>query len=701
MLRRALPAMGMLALGLPATTSAAPPPASEYQARHVCSAPARGDASCLALVLAPKTATARARTQPRSMAHSTAIGMATSAAKCASEFPACLTPADLNDAYFPGEKPEAPASQPQTIALVDAYDDPHAESDLKVYDEEFKLPACTEANGCFKKLNQSGEAGHPPVAVEAEKEEAEGWALEIATDIEVAHAVCQNCRIVLVEADNPSIEDLVAAEKTATGVAGASEVSNSWGGSEAEVTNREVAAFDRPGTVITASAGDDGYLSWDEWEGEALDFDEPDFPSSSPNVVAVGGTKLTMSGDGWGSERVWNEDPNSEGLDEGATGGGCSLRFPAQPWQQAVADWAAVGCEDRRAVADVSADADPDSGVAVYDSVPYPYEESGKKKTEVLDWVPIGGTSVASPIIASMFALAGGAHEVAYPAATLYSHLGTGLLHDVTVGGSGDCDDDYAACSGSMRPLSPFDCGEGALICNAAVGYDGPTGVGTPNGIGAFELGSEAAIKKQKAEEEAAAARKAKESQEAREVREASEAKETQQALERAEAERNAAKKIEEEKANGGEPTGSASGHEGTTGNASPSGATAGQPSGSPSVAASAGGANSGHGTVLLSNLALTARASAVFARGLPTISQVAFAFTLSAPARVGVKLSRLRRIDGRLRWVSARGGFTLTAGRGRGRSHLRGHGTLPAGRYRLTLRPAHGAARSLTFLLG
>ena len=90
-----------------------------------------------------------------------------------------------------------------------------------------------------------------------------------------------------------------------------------------------------------------------------------------------------------------------------------------------------------------------------------------------------------------------------------------------------------------------------------------------------------------------------------------------------------------------------------------------------------------------------------MFARGLPTISQVAFAFTLSAPARVGVTLSRLRRVDGRLRWVSAPGGLTLTAARGPGRTHLRGHGTLPAGRYRLTLTPAHGAARSLTFLLG
>ncbi len=111
----------------------------------------------------------------------------------------------------------------------------------------------------------------------------------------------------------------------------------------------------------------------------------------------------------------------------------------------------------------------------------------------MLDWVPIGGTSVASPIIASMFALAGGAQGVEYPAKTLYSHLGSTLLHDVSTGGNGECDDDYLhGCTGSMKPPSPLDCGELALICNAAPGYDGPTGVGAPDGIGAFTKTGEA-----------------------------------------------------------------------------------------------------------------------------------------------------------------------------------------------------------------
>src|ERR1019366_9036193 len=115
-------------------------------------------------------------------------------------------------------------------------------------------------------------------------------------------------------------------------------------------------------------------------------------------------------------------------------------------------DWTTTGCGSNRAVADVSADADPLTGVAVYDSVPYPEEEEeeGKKVTRELNWVPIGGTSVASPIIASMFALAGGAHKVEYPAETLYSHIGPTSLYDVTAGGNGKCDGAYSTCSGSM-----------------------------------------------------------------------------------------------------------------------------------------------------------------------------------------------------------------------------------------------------------
>ena len=154
-------------------------------------------------------------------------------------------------------------------------------------------------------------------------------------------------------------------------------------------------------------------------------------------MVAVGGTKLTLSEAGARqSETVWNEDPDPSGGNEGAAGGGCSEQFAAPLWQREVPDWASVGCGtglSKRAVADVAADADPYTGVAVYDSVPYE-EEAGRKHTKMLNWVPIGGTSVASPIVASMFALAGGSHGVEYPAQTLYSHLGSPSLYDVTEG---------------------------------------------------------------------------------------------------------------------------------------------------------------------------------------------------------------------------------------------------------------------------
>ena len=458
-----------------------PLPASDYTVQPVCAVPAPGHASCLAQLLVAETATARAHTHPLGIARSHAITAAR-----ASEGAYGLRPQDLRGAYFPGEAPDAPVSEPQTIALVDAYDDPNAEADLEVYDQEFSLPRCTEANRCFKEVNQGGETGHPPVAgSEREKEEADGWALETSLDIEMAHAVCQNCHVVLVEADNAENTSLEAAEDTAAEKIGATEISNSWGGEEPPADS---AAFDHPGIVITVSAGDDGYLNWDasreEVEG-GVKIGGVDYPASSPHVVAVGGTSLILSSpaETRSSETVWNNG-----------GGGCSLGFEAQVWQSEVLDWSSVGCgtgsESKRAVADVAADADPYTGVAIYDSVPYVGPGGGQKNARVIGWTPIGGTSVASPIIASMFALAGGSHGVEYPAKTLYSHLGSASLYDVTEGGNGKCDDGYSSgCSGSMHPLSLTDCGQGTLICNSATGYDGPSGVGSPNGIEAFKPG--------------------------------------------------------------------------------------------------------------------------------------------------------------------------------------------------------------------
>ncbi len=472
-----------------AAATVSPLPRSDYVVRAVCGAPAPGRAGCLALQLVPQTTEARAHTHPLGMVR---------AAPVAARSPAAgdygLRPQDLHSAY---DLPDSAAGA-QTVALVDAYNDPTAETDLKAYDEEFGLPECTSGDGCFRQVNQNGEAGNPPFpettkeletarkgsrAKREEAAEATGWALEISLDIEVAHATCQSCDIVLLEASGPSYEDLERAEQSAATL-GAGEISNSWAGpEEGETPELESASpFNHPGLVITAAAGDDGYLNWDA--ASSLERGYVNFPASSPHVVAVGGTRLSLgTGSAWAGEMVWNGDH--------ATGGGCSVVFTAQPWQQSVSDWSGVGCATKRAVADVAADADPYTGVAVHDTSPeceYRYEEAGVK--HVAYWCTIGGTSLSTPLIASAFALAGGANGVEYPAETLYENAlkSPGSLHDVTVGSNGECaepflEDGLSACTSAEEAAS---CASKA-ICLAGTGYDGPTGVGTPDGIAAFK----------------------------------------------------------------------------------------------------------------------------------------------------------------------------------------------------------------------
>ena len=635
-------------------------PVSDYTARPVCGPPAPGRAHCLGSELVPETATARERNHPLGMTRARAIN-----AGAASEGAYGLRPQDLRSAYFPGQEPDAPASEPQTIALVDAYNNPNAEAGLAVYDQELHLPECTSANGCFGQVNQNGETGKPPfpedqqalVAREAiceqsggktqagqaaclEVEEVHAWALESSSDIELAHAVCQNCRIRLVEASTPESRDLEAAEQTAAravseGGVGATEISNSWGLEEPSIDSE---AFNHPGIVITAAAGDFGYLNWTEAEEAhargANYYEGVEYPASSPHVIAVAATKLTLTSTGARqSETVWNEGPSVSGKDEGADGGGCSLRFEAPPWQREVLDWTSVGCgtgaTSRRAVADVAADGDPYTGVAVYYAAP----QGGG------GWRTYGGASVSSPIIASMFALAGGAHGVAYPAQTLYSHLRSPSLYDITEGSNGKCDGNYSSgCSGSMNPLSPFDCGAGVLICNAGPGYDGPSGVGAPNGLGAFRPGH---------------------------------------------AEGNdAPEKPADSKGAGSTTTTTLSG-----GDASPR--------------------NTGNNTlpprftvIRVSGLDLTLTAIEALNHGWPAISHVAFAFTLSASTRLRVALAKLVRGRGHWRWQVLRDSITIPARKGRNRVHLRARGRLAPGRYRLTLTPVHGGPLSLVLYI-
>jgi Subtilase family len=593
------------------------------------------------------------------------------ASQCAALYASsCLTPENLQQAYFPGEAPEAPASEPQTIALVDAYNDLNAEADLDTYSNEFGLPACTKENGCFTKVGASGsESALPFPASKSEleafaggtskrrrekAEEAEGWSLETDTDIEVAHAICQNCHILLVEASGPEYSELETAENTAVALH-ASEISNSWGGPE---STGDSSAFNHPGIVITAASGDDGYLNWDQYatrnESGSSYFQGADYPAASPHVVSVGGTSLELTAEGaWASESPWNAASSNEG----AGGSGCSGSLQAPSWQREVADWAEVGCGTYRANADVSADADPSTGVNVYDSTPYP--EGGK--TVVPNWVPIGGTSVATPMVSAMFALAGGAHGVTYPAETLYTHLGGSELHDVSSGGDGACDDNYASCEGSLT--SPLDCGAGAWICNATVGYDGPTGVGTPDGLAVFKPNAGSVSKGGEGEPQTTPPEETGQTQ------------------------------------GGGSGAGGAKAGEGPT--AQPlGGASSG--SGSKTSGSASGKSNTTSGSVAGSParilaLALTATARAAVRLGALHISRLAFSLRATRASVVNVTLS-IRASGRRARWRKLGYSFAFAAKKGLNRRRLHGGGTLAPGLYRLTFTPVGGSARSLVF---
>jgi subtilase family serine protease len=334
-------------------------------------------------------------------------------------------PPDLQSAYAVASAAAA-AGGGQTVGIVDAYDDSTAASDLNTYRSTYGLPACTTANGCFRKVNQTGVQGSYP-------SNNQSWAIEVSLDIEMVSAVCPNCHILLVEATNNSSANLYAAEDTAARL-GATEISNSYGGGESSGETSSDSHFNHPGIAITASSGDSGYSGGVE------------YPAASPDVTAVGGTSLSRASTarGW-TETAWN-----------GAGSGCSA-YEAEPsWQQPLTP----GCA-HRTVADVSAVADPNTGVNVYDS-------NCNSLNSLLGncfkgWGVVGGTSASSPIIASVYALAGNASTVSYGS---YPYAHTTALNDVTSGNNGSC--------------SP------AFLCTAGPGYDGPTGLGTPNGTGAF-----------------------------------------------------------------------------------------------------------------------------------------------------------------------------------------------------------------------
>lgn len=379
--------------GNAATTARTGAPLPKGQRRMCAAATTPGVASCLGVVNTAKR-------QVRHLARG--------------QSPAGYGPSDLQSAY---NLPSSSAGSGQTVAVVDAYDDPNAESDLATYRAHYGLPACTTANGCFRKTGQNGSARYPRAN--------SGWAEEESLDVDMVSAICPNCHVLLVEANSASVSSLGTAENEAVSL-GAKYVSNSYGGTEDSTETSADGYFNHPGVAVTASAGDSGY--------------GVSYPAASRYVTAVGGTTLNRGSGtsrGW-SETVWGSQFGIEG-----TGSGCSGYEVKPSWQKD------TGCS-KRTDNDVAAVADPNTGVAIYDT----YQQSG--------WTEVGGTSASSPIVASVYALAANPGS-GVPAQIAYQKPSG--LNDVTSGSDGPC----------------FN-----YLCTAGTGYDGPTGLGTPHGLTAF-----------------------------------------------------------------------------------------------------------------------------------------------------------------------------------------------------------------------
>lgn len=328
----------------------------------------------------------------------------------AQQLPEGYGPADIASAY---QLPKG-GGDGMTVAIVDAADNPNVEADLAVYRATYGLPLCTTANGCFTKVNQRG--GSEPPAPDV------GWGIEISLDVQAVSAACPRCKILLVEADSTSFDDMGTASDTAVRL-GARIVSHSYGASEdydSPRLNREY--YSQPGVAHVVSSGDSG-------------FQTANFPAASPNAIAVGGTTLTRSEDGAWHEKAWS-----------GAGSGCSAWFDKPKWQK-------DGHCPMRTTADVSAIGDGQYGFAVYDT--FGFGEGS--------WFVLGGTSLSAPLIAAMIARAGNPGKLA-GARYIYRHRSG--LHDVVGGSNGYCGGDY--------------------LCTGLPGYDGPTGLGSPRGLSAL-----------------------------------------------------------------------------------------------------------------------------------------------------------------------------------------------------------------------
>ena len=313
---------------------------------------------------------------------------------------------------------------PETIAIVDAggYNG-SLESDLQTYDSHYGLPACTAANGCLTIVNQDGDTSPLPSQVSS------GWRSEIALDVQTAHMVCQTCKIVLVEADDDYVDSLAAAENTAATFSPIA-ISNSFG-ADIDVTAYDN-DFKHSGIAVVAATGDDGTLTGGQ-----------SWPADIPQVVAASGTTLQLNNDDtWASETVWS-----------GSGGGCSVTYSAPSWQTSRGDWASHGCNNGgRAFGDISAAGNPSTGAAIVIGS---------------SWYIIGGTSLSTPLIASMYALGNDLPSGNAAASLLYQKSSSSNTHDITSGND---------CTSVGQPN-----------CTAASGFDVPSGLGSPKGLAIFK----------------------------------------------------------------------------------------------------------------------------------------------------------------------------------------------------------------------
>jgi subtilase family serine protease len=492
---------------LPAFASAAvaPAPASETTVQvpqRLCAAALPGQMSCDAIAL-------RARQVSKADAKKLrAAGIARPAARVSlSSGPAGgYSPSELATAYGVN----AATATTQTVAIVDAYADPSVTADLNHFDTNYGLPA--ETSTSFKVVNQTG-GSVSGVTTDV------GWSGEITLDVDAVRGLCHACKILLVEANSSSGSDLAAAVDYAA--AHASIVSNSYGGPEF-AGDSDVSSYNHAGVAILASTGDEGWYGWDVFNEGFAPPQAPQVPASYNTVVGVGGTSLTLtSGGSRATETVWNDNGEDDtdglglGAALGASGSGCSTIYTAQAWQQDVAGYSGLGCgATLRNGVDVAADADYLTGFDTFETTTSwctstdgngngcPGSDPG--------WQTVGGTSLSSPLVAAMWALAGGPASVKYPALTLYGHFHTSpsQLFDVTSGDNAFCGGGAAAsCDGGANVNQDagflMDCmwgptGTTVLTniaqCSARTGYDGVSGVGTPTGVADFQPLSPTAV---------------------------------------------------------------------------------------------------------------------------------------------------------------------------------------------------------------